>query len=58
MALYQLHPDRFFDPDPEVRKYAREIYEDITGLPIISPHGHVDPRIFALNKPFPNPTDS
>jgi glucuronate isomerase len=57
MALYQLHPDRFFDPDPEVRKYAREIYEDITGLPIISPHGHVDPRIFALNKPFPNPTE-
>lgn len=25
-------------------------------LPIVSPHGHTDPRWFAENKPFPNPT--
>jgi len=25
-------------------------------MPIVSPHGHVDPAIFADNKPFPNPT--
>ncbi|MBN1307144.1 MAG: glucuronate isomerase [Chitinispirillaceae bacterium] len=56
MAHYHLHPDRFFDPDPEIRKYAREIYETITSLPIVSPHGHVDPKIFAENRPFPNPT--
>ena len=26
-------------------------------LPIISPHGHVDSKIFAENKPFPDPTE-
>lgn len=57
MSLYKLHPDRFFDPDPAVRKFAHEIYESIEKLPIISPHGHVDPRIFAENKPFHNPTE-
>ncbi|NLT52953.1 MAG: glucuronate isomerase [Ignavibacteria bacterium] len=57
MPLYNLHPDRFFDPDPDVRKYARSIYDTIKNLPIISPHGHVDPKIFAENKPFPNPTE-
>lgn len=51
-----LNEDRYFNPDPEVRKIAREIYESIWGLPIISPHGHVDPSIFVENKPFPNPT--
>ncbi len=51
-----LNEDRYFNPDPEVRKIAREIYESIRGLPIISPHGHVDPSIFVENKPFPNPT--
>ena len=57
MSSYQLHPDRFFDPEPTVRKHAREIYESIKALPIISPHGHVDPKILAENKPFPNPTE-
>lgn len=57
MSEYNLHEDRFFDPNPEVRKYAREIYDSIKDLPIISPHGHVDPKLFAENKPFPNPTE-
>ncbi len=52
-----LHPDRFFDPSEEVRNVAREIYSGIKDLPIISPHGHVDPKIFAYNKPFPDPTE-
>jgi glucuronate isomerase len=51
-----LNEDRFFDPNPTIKKIAREIYESIKNLPIISPHGHVDPLIFAENKPFPNPT--
>lgn len=51
-----LNEDRFFDPSPEIRKIAHEIYQSIKKLPIISPHGHVDPKIFAENKPFPNPT--
>jgi glucuronate isomerase len=57
MAEYVLHEDRFFDPDQEVRKNAREIYNSIKDLPIISPHGHVDPKLFAENKAFPNPTE-
>lgn len=56
MAEFKLHPDRFFNPDENVRKYAREIYNSIKNLPIVCPHGHVDPQIFVDNKPFPNPT--
>ncbi|MBI3123767.1 MAG: glucuronate isomerase [Ignavibacteriales bacterium] len=56
MALYNLHEDRFFDPNPAIRNIARDIYATIKDLPIISPHGHVDPQIFVDNKPFPNPT--
>ncbi len=51
-----LNEDRFFDPNPTVRRTAREIYESIKNLPIVSPHGHVDPSILSENKPFPNPT--
>ena len=57
MNDFKLHEDRFFDPNIEIRKYAREIYNSIKDLPIISPHGHVDPQIFVDNKPFPNPTE-
>ncbi len=57
MSKYNLHEDRFFNSDPVVRKLAREIYDGVKDLPIVSPHGHVDPKIFADNKPFPNPTE-
>jgi len=40
-------PDRFFQAEPTTRKLARELYEPVASLPIISPHGHVDPRLFA-----------
>jgi glucuronate isomerase len=56
MSDNTLHEDRFFSPIDSVRKYAREIYNSIKDLPIISPHGHVDPALFNENKPFPNPT--
>jgi glucuronate isomerase len=44
---WDLHPDRYFDPDPMLRKVARALYEDVAGLPLVCPHGHVDPRLFA-----------
>ncbi len=50
-----LNPDRFFDPDPSIRRVARALYEETRGLPIVSPHGHVDARILAENAPFPEP---
>ncbi len=52
-----LKADRFFDPNPTVRRVARALYQSTKDLPIISPHGHVDPRMFAENKPFPNPAE-
>jgi glucuronate isomerase len=55
-ARLHLHPDRFFDPDPTIRRVARELYGHTRELPIISPHGHVDPRILAEDLPFPEPT--
>jgi len=51
-----LHEDRFFDPDPAVRRIARELYQGTRDLPIVSPHGHVDPRLLADDAPFPEPT--
>ncbi len=56
MSPFELHPDRFFDSDPVIRTFAREIFDNIKSLPIISPHGHVDPGIFVDNKPFENPS--
>ena len=51
-----LHPDRLFPPEPGVRAIARELYAQVKGLPIISPHGHTDPAWFAGNEPFPDAT--
>ena len=56
MSENTLQEDRFFSPVESVRKHAREIYNSVKDLPIISPHGHVDAAIFSDNKPFPNPT--
>ncbi len=57
MEKLVLDENRFFDAEPSVRKIARELYESIKDLPIVSPHGHVDPRLFSENKPFPDPTE-
>jgi glucuronate isomerase len=42
-----LHPDRIFSPDPTQRDIARRLYDSVAALPLICPHGHVDPRLFA-----------
>lgn len=55
-ASLALHDDRFFDSDPTVRGIARELYADTRALPIVGPHGHVDPSLLAENRPFPEPT--
>jgi glucuronate isomerase len=49
---------RFFDPEPTQRRLAAEIYASIVQLPIVSPHGHVDARLFADEiASFGNPTE-
>lgn len=47
---------RLFPPEPRVRELAAELYDEIAGAPIISPHGHVDPRLLADDSPFADPT--
>ncbi len=41
------NPDRYFSADPATRDIARELYQTVAHLPLVSPHGHVDPRLFA-----------
>lgn len=48
---------RFFDPNEKVRNIAYELYSNVKDLPIVSPHGHVDPKMLANNDPFPDPTE-
>jgi glucuronate isomerase len=52
----RLHEDRFFDSDPAVRRAARAVYDETRGLPLVCPHGHVDPSLLAGNDAFPEPT--
>ncbi|HEV2017376.1 MAG TPA: glucuronate isomerase [Gemmatimonadaceae bacterium] len=54
--MSDLHEDRYFDPDPAIRRHARALYDETRRLPIISPHGHVDAAILARNEAFPDPT--
>lgn len=51
-----LHPDRLFPSDPATRWIARDLYDGIAGLPIVSPHGHTDPAWFAGNAAFSDAT--
>jgi glucuronate isomerase len=38
---------RYFSSDPAQRTLAAALYEPIKNLPLICPHGHVDPRLLA-----------
>src|SRR5215207_1117384 len=51
-----LHPDRLLPSEPGVRTVARQLYESVKDLPIISPHGHVPPQWLSEDIPFSNPT--
>ncbi|GAB3806041.1 glucuronate isomerase [Micromonospora zhanjiangensis] len=56
MVALTLHPDRLLPTDPGVRGIARRLYEAVRDRPIISPHGHVDPRLLRDDPPFTDPT--
>lgn len=55
MAL--LHPDRLFPPEPATRAIARALFATVEDAPIVSPHGHTDPRWWGENPAFDNPAD-
>ncbi|HTV67590.1 MAG TPA: glucuronate isomerase [Rhizobiaceae bacterium] len=50
-----LDDNRLFPLDPSARALAKSLYETTKDLPIVSPHGHTDPRWYAEDKPFPDP---
>lgn len=47
--------DLLFAAEPRQRDIARELYALVRDLPLISPHGHVDPGLLAGDEPFPDP---
>ncbi len=54
----ELRDDRYFGPDANRKRTAIDLYQAIKDLPLICPHGHVDPRLFAdPNYTFGNPAE-
>ncbi len=47
MSAHSLPQDRYLGPDPRQKEIAVQLYQGIKELPIVAPHGHVDPRLFA-----------
>ena len=39
--------NRYFASDPAISRVAMDLYLSVKDLPLICPHGHVDPRLFA-----------
>ena len=53
-----LSPQRFFSPEAAVRDLAYELYQQAAALPLVCPHGHVDPRLFSdPNATFGSPAE-
>ena len=52
-----LMKDRLFPREPSTRTLARQLFEKVENIPIISPHGHTEARWFSENLAFDNPTD-
>jgi glucuronate isomerase len=56
MATLMVHPDRLLPAEPAVRDIARRLYAAVRELPIVSPHGHVDPALLLDDTQFADPT--
>ncbi|WP_430868914.1 glucuronate isomerase [Demequina aurantiaca] len=48
---------RLFPSEPGTRAIASDLYDRVAELPILSPHGHVEARALAENRPFANPAE-
>ncbi len=58
MTQLTLHPDRFFAADSTQRAVARDLYATVADLPLVCPHGHVDPQLFVdPNYTFGSPAE-
>jgi len=47
--------DRLLPADPAVRRLARELYDQVRGLQLVSPHGHIEAALLAANERLPDP---
>ncbi|TQK20689.1 glucuronate isomerase [Microbacterium sp. SLBN-154] len=55
MTLTSVSTGRLLPSDPATRRVAEELYRLMADLPILSPHGHVDPGMLATDRPFRDP---
>ena len=53
----QMLSDRYLTDDAGALPLARELYEVMKQYPILSPHGHIDPKVILENKAFANPVE-
>lgn len=54
---WTLHPDRALPAEPTQRAIARELYQTVATLPIISMHGHIDVGAIRRNDYFGDPAE-
>ena len=52
-----LDADRLLPIEPTARSVARRLYDAVSDAPILSPHGHVDPRLLLDDLPFSDPVE-
>ncbi len=58
MAKIVLPEERYFGPDAAQKEIALQLYATVKDLPLICPHGHVEPRMFAdVDYNFGTPAD-
>ena len=54
-APLAIHPQILLPPAEPARGVASELYGAVAGLPIVSPHGHVEAALLAHDAPFGDP---
>ncbi|MCB2413369.1 glucuronate isomerase [Demequina sp. TTPB684] len=52
-----LHPDRALPAEPAVREIARQLYQSVAELPIVSMHGHIPAALLDADEAFGNPAE-
>jgi glucuronate isomerase len=50
-----VHPHVLLPPGEPQRGVAAELYTEVVGAPVVSPHGHVDAAVLAQDAPFGDP---
>jgi glucuronate isomerase len=50
-----VHPHVLLPPGEPARSVAAELFTEVVGAPIVSPHGHVEAAVLAQDTPFTDP---